>query len=357
MAHEFFHSWNVRRIRPRSLEPFNFEQANMSGELWFAEGFTNYYGVLALQRVGLSSLDRFTKSMGSAVNAVLTAPGRKELNAVEMSEQAPFVDAATANDPVNTANNFISYYTYGQALALAIDLSIRTEFPGKSLDDWMRAMWQEHPDVDKPYTLSDLERTLAQTTGSARFAHDVFEKHIYGREPFDYAALLARAGFSLEKQHPNTVWLGTRKFSFSEQGGAEIASPTLRDSPLYQAGLDVNDSILKWNGTAIGSDDALKDWLAARKPGETVQLDVQSRAGKKQVTLVLTEDPSLIIVPVERLGHPLDSAAERLRSQWLSSKAIQPLPKIEKYCHQCKRALPAEFDHCPYDGALLFIVR
>ena len=85
--------------------------------------------------------------MGGAVSSVLTAPGRLVFNVVDMSRHAPFVDAATANDPVNTTNTFISYYTYGQALALGIDLSIRSRFPGKTLDDWMRAMWREHPDI------------------------------------------------------------------------------------------------------------------------------------------------------------------------------------------------------------------
>ena len=75
VSHEFFHSWNVKRIRPSSLQPFNYEQANMSSELWFAEGFTNYYGPLTLRRAGLWSLDRFTRSMGGAVNQVMTAPG------------------------------------------------------------------------------------------------------------------------------------------------------------------------------------------------------------------------------------------------------------------------------------------
>src|ERR1700691_4295331 len=92
------------------------------------------------RRAGLWSLDRFTRSMSGAVNQVMTAPGRQIHNIVEMSRLAPFVDAATANDPVNYANTFISYYTYGQAVALGIDLEIRRHFPGKSVDDWMKTM-------------------------------------------------------------------------------------------------------------------------------------------------------------------------------------------------------------------------
>ena len=195
ISHEFFHSWNVKRIRPRALEPFDFERANMSGELWFAEGFTNYYGWLALKPAGLSSLDSFARQMAAGVNAATTLPGRLVFNVIGMSRHAPFTDAATSNDPVNFANTFISYYSYGQALAMGIDLAIRERFPGRTLDEWMRTMWREHPDTNSPYTLDDLQTALAASTGSEDFAKEVFQHYIYGREPMPYAALLEQAGF------------------------------------------------------------------------------------------------------------------------------------------------------------------
>src|SRR5688572_13562476 len=99
ISHEFFHAWNVERIRPKSLEPFNFEEANMSGELWLAEGFTSYYGPLVLKRAGLFSLGEFVQEMGNAIDRVLVAPGRQIRSVVEMSQFAPFVDAATSTDP------------------------------------------------------------------------------------------------------------------------------------------------------------------------------------------------------------------------------------------------------------------
>ena len=103
---------------------------------------------------------------------------------------------ATSIDPTNFKNTFISYYIYGEALAIGIDLAIREEFPGKSLDDWMRAMWREHPDIDKPYTLADLQSTLAETT-SPDFARDLFRDHIYGKAPLDFKKLFAKAGLLL----------------------------------------------------------------------------------------------------------------------------------------------------------------
>ena len=327
VSHEFFHSWNVRRIRPRSLEPFDFDRADMSGELWFAEGFTNYYGVLTLQRASLMSLDDFASDMGHAVNTVLTAPGRKMHSAVEMSRMAPFVDAARAIDTTNFANTFISYYTYGQALALGIDLAIRQQFSGKTLDDWMRTMWREHPDIDKPYTLEDLEYSLGETVGNQQFAAEVFRRHIYGREPMDYGSLLSQAGLLLRKAHPGEAWLGVRNLNFSGES-AEINSNALRDSPLYDAGLDRGDRILKWDGKKLKGADEERRWLAKHTPGDRIRLAVSSQGQEKEVTLVLTEDPELEVVTCERAGKSVSAKEAEFRKAWLSSKALHSLPRI-----------------------------
>jgi predicted metalloprotease with PDZ domain len=327
VSHEFFHSWNVRRIRPRSLEPFDFDRTDMSGELWFAEGFTNYYGILTLRRAGLSSLDEFVRDMGQAVNTVLTAPGRKAHSAVEMSRLAPFVDAARSIDPNNFANTFISYYTYGQAIALGIDLAIRRQFPGKALDDWMRTMWREHPDIDQPYTLDDLEHTLAETTGSEQFASEMFGRHIYGREPIDFASLLPQAGLVLRKQHPGGVWLGVCNLNFSDEG-AELETNTLRDSPLYNAGLDRGDRILRWEGKKLKSSADESAWLAKRKPGDRIRLKVRSRGQEKEAMVVLTENPELEVVACERADQEVTPQAVEFRKAWLSSKSLHPLPHI-----------------------------
>jgi predicted metalloprotease with PDZ domain len=328
-AHEFFHSWNVERIRPRSLEPFDYERANMSGELWFAEGFTNYYGILTLKRAGLEDLDRFERSMAGAVSRVLTAPGRVVSNAIDMSRQAPFVDAAGASiDPINAVNNYISYYTYGQALALGIDLAIRARFPGKSLDDWMRQMWREHPDVDKPYTLDDLEGTLATATGGREFAAGIFRRHIYGKEPMDYEALLAHAGLLLENGGGRTrVWLGAQGATISTRG-MTLNGPTLRGSPLYEAGLDRGDRIVEWDGHAPKTEAKMEAMLARHKPGDRIRLRVETRAGRKDVDLVLGAQPDLRIVTYESTGRTLTREMAAFREAWLSSKALRPVAKV-----------------------------
>jgi predicted metalloprotease with PDZ domain len=327
VSHEFFHSWNVRRIRPRSLEPFDFDRVDMSGELWFAEGFTNYYGMLALERAGFTKLDEFAGQMGWAVNRVLTAPGRKVHSAVDMSRLAPFVDAAKSIDPNNFTNTFISYYTYGQALAFGIDLEIREHYPGKSLDDWMRAMWREHPDIDKPYTLKDLESTLAEVT-DADFAANIFARHIEGLEPLDYAALVSAAGLELRPKEPQMPWLGAAKLDYSSDG-AKIDGPTLRGSTLYNAGLDDGDRIVRWDNKSLANESAVREWLAKHKAGEQVSLQVRRRAGLEQsITATLVADPTVVLVSYESEHKEVTPAMKAFRAAWLSSKAIHPLSEI-----------------------------
>ncbi len=154
VSHEFFHAWNVERIRPATLEPFKFMEANMSGELWFAEGFTNYYGGLVLVRTGDESMGDYAKRLTFVANYLINSPGRRYFNALEMSQQAPFVDAAVSIEPHNRANTYISYYFYGEAIALALDLSLRGQFKNVTLDTYMRRVWEKYGKTEKPTPLT-----------------------------------------------------------------------------------------------------------------------------------------------------------------------------------------------------------
>src|SRR5437870_4147892 len=144
VAHEFFHCWNVERIRPKGLEPFDFDRANLSDSLWLAEGFTQYYGPLALARAGLDALSSTAGEFGELVDGATAYPGRLVRSAAQMSEMAPFVDGGRPIDRTNWSNTFVSYYTVGGAVALALDLMLRDRTDSRvSLDDFMRAMWQK----------------------------------------------------------------------------------------------------------------------------------------------------------------------------------------------------------------------
>ncbi|MGH9348221.1 MAG: M61 family metallopeptidase, partial [Vicinamibacterales bacterium] len=217
VSHEFFHAWNVERIRPRSLEPFDFEDANMSGELWLAEGFTSYYGPLTMARAGLTGLGEYAAGLAGTINDVTLGPGRRIRTVEEMSRLGPFVDAAAAIDRTNFDNTFISYYTWGAALGLGLDLTLRDRSDGRiTLDGFMRALWRQFGKsgervpghVEKPYTVADLETVLASVSGDPAFAREFFARYIQGHEVVDYARLLARAGLLARRRSPGAASAG-----------------------------------------------------------------------------------------------------------------------------------------------------
>jgi predicted metalloprotease with PDZ domain len=315
-SHEFFHSWNVERIRPKSIEPFDFTRANMSGELWFAEGFTSYYGPLFLRRAAVTSLAEYAHDLSRSINAVVNDPGRQFASPVEMSQQAPFVDAATSIDPTNEDNTFISYYTWGSVLGLALDLSLRKEF-GKPLDGFMRMMWTRYGQSEVPYTLHDLQTTLVAYSGDQAFADRFFAKYITGREVPDMAALLAQAGLLLRPRNPGAAWFGPARIDIDSAGG-RIEGPTLIGSPFYEAGLDRGDVILTVDGQPLTSDSVLQAIKAAHKPGDAIPVTFRGRGRQSMAHVAMPADTRLEVVTYEEAGLPVTEAMQKFRQSWLA---------------------------------------
>jgi predicted metalloprotease with PDZ domain len=322
VSHEFFHAWNVERIRPRSLEPFDFERANMSGELWFAEGFTSYYGPLAIKRAGLTTLEQYAQGIGGNVNAVLTAPGRNYFSAVEMAMQAPFVDAAASIDPNNRSNTFISYYTYGAAIALGLDLALRTDHANVTLDDFMRAMWARYGRTETPYTLDNWRLTLGQVVRDQAWADNFFNKHIAGKEAVDFGKLLGRAGLLLRKAAAGQASMGSVGLT-RDTGRVIIATNTPVGSPLYAVGVDRGDRVISLDGKPVASAADVQTLLQSKKPGDTVAITWEARGETRTATMTLMENDRLEIVTYEAAGMPVTDEMKALRDSWLGSRVRQ----------------------------------
>ena len=316
VSHEFFHSWNVERIRPRSLEPFDFTRTNMSDALWFAEGFTSYYGPLILARSGIQSTAEYAHGLSGGLSFVINSPARAFFSPAEMSMQAPFVDAAAAIDPNNRANTFISYYTWGSVLGLGLDLTLRQRF-GHTLDELMRLMWVRHGKTEVPYTLADIERALGDVTRDPAFAHDFFARYIRGREVVDYTSLLAQAGFLLRPARPGAAFLGQAQLDYGADG-ARITGSTQSGSPLYQAGLDAGDVIALLDGHPLASDSVFQAIKAPHHPGDLLEVQFQSRGMSRTASITLAEDPRLEVVTFEEAGMPLSDEVRRFREAWLA---------------------------------------
>jgi predicted metalloprotease with PDZ domain len=329
VAHEFFHAWNVERIRPRSLEPFDFERANMSGELWLAEGFTQYYGPLMLQRAGIADLRATSAALNELIEAAVVAPGRAVRSAEEMSRMAPFIDGGSAVDRTNWPTTYTSYYSIGGAIALALDLTLRQRSDSAvGLDDFMRAMWRIHGkpggalegDVDRPYTAEDVEARLTEVSGDPAFARDFFRRYIRGREAADYTSLLARAGLLVRKRGPGRPWWGDVRVE-SRGGQFVIAGLVSMNAPAYAAGLEQDDELRMIDSFRIRSDEDVAAALQRFKPGDTIRVVYVDRSRMEKTTAVtLAEDPHLEVLPIEAAGGTLTAAQRAFRDRWLAGR-------------------------------------
>src|SRR5690606_21874812 len=325
VSHEFIHIWNVERMRPAELEPFDFTRENMTGMLWLAEGFTSYYDQLLITRAGIGDRSRYAARIGGQVNSVVNSPGRKFHSPVEMSRQAPFVDAATSVDAQNRQNTFISYYTWGAAIGLALDLELRAlgESRGNkelSLDSYMREMWSVHGKSFVPYTIDDARNVLGRVAGDTAFANGFFRRYITGREAPDYERLLARVGITVEPASPGEAWIGALVLSQSD-GKLLFGATPLMGSPLYEAGVDRNAHLVSLGERILSSRADLEAVLASHSPGEVLALVYESRGQRVETTITLRENPTLQSRLFEETGRTPDAATRERRERWLGSRA------------------------------------
>jgi predicted metalloprotease with PDZ domain len=328
ISHELFHAWNIERIRPEGLEPFDFTRENVTCCLWLGEGFAQYYGPLTLVRAGLGAAPPV-----AMVAEYLDSPARGVRSPVGMSEQAPFTDAAVSDERTDEARTFVSYYTGGGALALALDFSLRERSGGAvSLDDCMRALWRTYGApagprpgvVARPYTLRDLREALGAIATPA-FAGDFFDRFVEGRETPDYAHLLGLAGYELQPVAPARAWAGD--VPMFDVGGALVVGvapdgtrvPVPFDTPLYRAGIDEGDRIVSIDdGPATRAAWAA---LANRAPGDTVALVVARRDGRREpARLVLARDPTVRVAALDAAGGRLTAEQAGFRAAWLGGK-------------------------------------
>lgn len=313
VAHEFFHSWNVERIRPASLEPFDFTEANMSGELWFAEGFTSYYTNLILCRSGIISKEEYVSGLSNVMNYVWNSPGRAFFNPIEMSYQAPFVDAATSVDQVNWENTFISYYSYGNVLGFALDLSLRNLKNDKSLDGYMKLVWQHFGKDERPYTINDLQKTLSEYV-SETFSQHFFDNYIYQSKKPDYVSLLNSVGIAYELKYDQKPGFGAGIQRHNNKW--LISSNPQIGSSAYKAGLSKKDEIVSIDGKLTNNKLAPELFFSRYKVGDSLTV-VYNRYGQQYKTqLILEQNNSYktVLIP--------DPPKKTLRKQdeWLNSK-------------------------------------
>jgi predicted metalloprotease with PDZ domain len=292
-AHEFFHLWNVKRIRPASLEPVDYTREQYSRALWFAEGATSTYGRYAQLRSGLWSKQDFYADLAQQIDELESRPA----NRWQSAEQSSLDTWLDKYDYYNGPEFSVSYYTKGQVLGDLLDILIRDRTNNeRSLDDVMRTMNENFAKKGKTYRDSlDVELTAEEIAGGS--FEDFFGKYVARAEPLPYESLLAKAGLLLKQREIVRAELG---FSMErDAGGKSVVRSVVPGSTAERAGLLADDEITNFNRGNVPRQPEY--WLRNKKPGDTLKLTVLrnekpvevtfSLGGKSESIFAIAEDP------------------------------------------------------------------
>lgn len=273
VSHEFFHLWNVKRIRPDALGPFDYTKENYTKLLWVAEGITSYYGDLILRRAGLLSDKEFLAETAKAFQSFQRVPGRRVMTAEEASFDT-WIKYYRQDE--NSINSQIDYYDKGQILGLLLDLEIRKlSHNQKSLDDVMRALYTEFYKKDRNYTPADFQRLCEQMAGAS--LEDFFARFVRGREEHDYNRGLVAAGLRLDNSEASggakaveRAYLGA---DLTQDDDRLMVTRVLEGSPAYVQGLNTGDQIVAFDNMRVNKD-FFEARLAEKRPGQLVSITI-----------------------------------------------------------------------------------
>ncbi len=273
VSHEFFHLWNVKRIRPDALGPFDYTKENYTKLLWVAEGITDYYSDLTLRRAGLITDGDFIGATARAIQALQNTPGRL-VQSVEESSFDAWVKFYRPDE--NTINSQVSYYDKGAILGLLLDLEIRKRSNGaKSLDDVMRTLYAEFFKKNRNYTPADFQKAAEAAAGGS--LEDFFANYVRGREELNYNAAFEAVGLRLE-----TTLLGANNQPVERINfGADLRQDQDRvmvtrvyaGSPAYDQGLNTGDQIVALDNVRV-TRDFFNARIAEKKPGDIINLTI-----------------------------------------------------------------------------------
>jgi predicted metalloprotease with PDZ domain len=274
-AHEFFHLWNVKRIRPASLDPVDYTKEQYTRALWFAEGVTNTYGSYTLVRSGIWNKEQFYADLGEQITELEGRPANRWQSAEQSS-----LDAWLEKYPLyNQSDYSVSYYTKGQVLGNLLDILVRDRTGNqKSLDDVLRLMNTNFGKHGKTYRDSLDVQLTAETIAGGSF-EDFFRKYVAGKDAFPYQQLLALAGLALRTVERRRPTLGF--FVERDPGGSVVVSTIESEGPAVQAGLHAGDGIINWNGGEVPRH--VERWLQEQKAGDLLRLRV--RREDKEISL------------------------------------------------------------------------
>jgi len=314
-AHEFFHAWNVKRLRPLPLGPFDYSQMVHTPSLWISEGLTSYYGALALVHAGLITPEQYLDTIGQLITKFEAYPGRSERSIEDTSWDTWFPRDSVIHQDNNLLNTWYSYYDGGQIMGHIMDFAIRHDTDNqKSLDDWMRLLYSRYALPKPGFEPDDAVKAASEVAGTD--VSGIFRLYISGKDPIPYEQYFAYAGIAVEKKlDPTKPWIGIDTTK-NDDGRAKIRNIT-PGSPTESAGLDRDDIIYAVDSRAVDLDGFTKE-IAARKPGDTVRVTVLRFAEFKDFTVTLKANPNPTYT-LKLMEHPTDQQ-KAIYSSWLGIK-------------------------------------
>jgi predicted metalloprotease with PDZ domain len=268
VAHEYFHLWNVKRIKPDTLGPFDYENENYTKLLWVAEGATAYYEGILLRRAGLITDNQLLSGKASMIADLQSRPGRFETSLEEASMDA-WIKYYRQDE--NAINNQVSYYDKGEIVNMMLDITIRTASKGtRSLDDVMRHLYDEFSKKGKNYTPADYQKVSEMMAG--RSLEDFFSKYVRGEAEIDYSGIVAGIGLTLDasKSSETDAYIGA---DLAEDGGRLTIRTVRAGTPAYDQGLNTGDQIVAVDGYRA-SQTFLQTYIGERKPGDKIKLSI-----------------------------------------------------------------------------------
>lgn len=265
VAHEFFHLWNVKRLRPKELEVFNYEQECYTTSLWFCEGATSYYDGWIIYRAGIVEVKDFLNGLSKDISRFLSTPGRFVQTLSESSWDAWI---KLYRRDAYSDNNQISYYLKGELVSLMLELLIRNRHGNRrSLDDVMVLMWEKFGKSEKGYTAAELQWAIASV--AEMDLDDFFNRYLHGTEELPLNDYLQPFGLVIKPQNNDSVPdLGWR---LAPENGKTIVKFVEAGSPAQLAGIDAEDELLAINGFRVGVEN-ISDRLLDFQPGEQVNI-------------------------------------------------------------------------------------
>ncbi len=309
VSHEYFHLWNVKRLRPEALGPLDYQQENYTTSLWIAEGFTAYYDNLILRRAGLISVENYLKLIAADIINIENLPGRKIQTVTEASFDT-WIKFYRPNE--NSPNSTVSYYVKGSLIALCIDLLIIHETNAeRSLDDVMKRMYERfYKTENRGYTEAEFKMVLEDVAGTS--LNHIYEHYINGLEELDYNHYLGYAGLRLRICPPEIKPLPTTGFTAVLNAGKLLVTQVERDTAAWIEGINVNDELLAINGNRIID---LEKSLQFQLPGDIIDLTLVRDGRLLQIPLTL-QNQHKIKYQIEEMWEP-SSLQISVRDKWL----------------------------------------